>query len=205
MNGSAPLNVVCVLRSGGDFDAEYVERLRDGVAKHLPLPHRFLCLSNVPVPCERIPLEHDWPNWWSKMEMFRPDIDGDFLFFDLDTVIVGDLTEIAQTRQLTMLTDFKAPADLASGVMYLPWFERSAVWRKWIADPARYRAANKGVGDGGFLRDFWKSRPARWQDEVPGQIVSYKEHVRVSGKVPDDARVVCFHGVPRPRTIGWLA
>lgn len=204
MNGSAPLNVACVLRSGGDFDAEYVERLRDGVAKHLQAPHRFICLSDVDVPCERIALKHGWAGWWAKMELFRPDIPGDLLYFDLDTVPVGDLSEIAKVRRLTMLTDFHVPDHLASGMMYLPSADRGDVWWRWTKDTQRHMNANKGTGDGGFLRNLWGSRPSRWQNIVPGQIVSYKAHVRKAGKVPDGARVVCFHGVPRPRTVGWL-
>lgn len=195
------LNVACVLKASNDYDAEYVERLRDGVKKHLKEPHRFVCLSDVEVPCERIELKHDWPGWWSKIELFRPDIDDDLLYFDLDTLIVGDLSDIAKVRHLTMLADFFADYP-ASGVMYLPWFERGEVWRKWIKDPRAHMVEQGGHGDGGFLRKVWGNRPARWQDEVPGQIVSYKKHVRGRG-LPDDARVVCFHGQPRPRAVEW--
>lgn len=205
------INVVCVLRSGGDYDAEYVERLQKGVAEHLKKPHKFVCLSDFDVPCRRIPLAYDWPGWWSKMELFRPDLTGDLLFFDLDTVIVGDLKDIASQRALTMLRDFFAPQYLASGVMYLPWFERGEVWRRWIKDPDGHMKEQRGHGDGGFLRDVFRKRPQVWQEEFPGQIVSYKGHVRVpqhpiekgDGTVPKNARVVCFHGKPRPRDVQW--
>jgi len=36
----------------------------------------------------------------------------------------------------------------------------------------------------------------RLQDIVPGQLVSFK--AQCSDGVPDDARVVFFHGLPRP-------
>ena len=84
------LTIACVLRSGGDFDAEYVERLRDGVAANLSLPHRFVCLSDIEVPCERVALRHGWPGWWSKLELFEQ-LKGRVLYFDLDTVIAGSL------------------------------------------------------------------------------------------------------------------
>src|SRR5262245_61940013 len=86
------LTIACVLKSGGIYDATWVARLRDGVARHLPLTHRFVCLSDVEVPCERIPLEHDWPGWWAKVELFK--LKAPVLFFDLDTAIVGDLENI---------------------------------------------------------------------------------------------------------------
>ena len=83
-------NVACVLRSGGPYDASYVARLRDGVERHLPSA-RFVCLSDVEVPCERIPLATSWPRNWAKIELFTPGLwDGPVLFIDLDTDVVGD-------------------------------------------------------------------------------------------------------------------
>lgn len=183
--------VACVLKTGGDYDAEYVDRLRAGVNRNLKTKHGFL----------KIPLLHDWPGWWAKMNMFSPAITGDLLYFDLDTMIVGDLTEIARARPLTTLTDFYHPDRIASGMMYLPWFCRAEIWRAWIADPEAHMRKFRG-GDGDFLRSIWGQSPERWQDSVPGQVVSYKAHVRGNG-VPAKARVVCFHGHPRPREIGW--
>ncbi len=40
------------------------------VQDNLKLHHRFVCLSDVDVPCERIFLKHGWPGWWSKVELF---------------------------------------------------------------------------------------------------------------------------------------
>src|SRR6185437_8074786 len=61
---STMLTVACVLKSGGVYTPEYVERLRSGVGQHLD-HYKFVCLSDVDVP-DRIPLENDWPGWWSK-------------------------------------------------------------------------------------------------------------------------------------------
>jgi len=112
------LTIACVLRSGGDFDQEYVERLRDGVAANLSLPHRFVCLSDVEVPCERLALQHGWPGWWSKLELFEQ-LKGRVLYFDLDTVIAGSLDEIASyPHAFSMLSDL-----VTSGAL------RAASWR----------------------------------------------------------------------------
>lgn len=181
----------CVLRPGGDFDAEDVTRLRRGVHEHHP------DISFI-----RLPLIYDWPGWWCKMELFRPrGLRYDMLYFDLDTIIVGDLTDIAKVTGLTTLTDFNVEERIASGMMLLPEACRAEVWDKWIADPAGHMAKFPG-GDGDFLRSIWGQTPARWQNILPGQVVSYKNHVRGKG-VPADARVVCFHGRPRPREIKW--
>ena len=80
--GTAPLTVACVLRRGGlfwgsregPFFAKYVRILRDAVAAQLSLPHRFVCLSDVAVSCERIDLHQFWPGAWAKIELFRPGV-----------------------------------------------------------------------------------------------------------------------------------
>jgi hypothetical protein len=145
---------------------------------------------------EALPLAFEWPRWWSKLEVFQPTLSGGLLFFDLDTVIVGDLTDIVHTQQLTLLEDFYRPANLGSGLMYLPENVRSEVWDRWMDGPDKHMRHFRG--DQNFLQAVWGDRPARWQHELPGQVVSYKVHVRRTGRVPRDARVICFHGHPRP-------
>lgn len=165
----------------------------------------------MPVGVERIPLEHGWPGWWSKFELFRPDINGDLLFFDLDTIITGSLKEIGSINGLTLLSDFYHPENVASGMMFLPWFHRGAIWREWMKGPEAHMRRLGGRGDQGLLQEFWNGRAYRWQDMLPGQVVSYKAHVRKSenihesgtGAAPEGARVVCFHGKPKPRDVQW--
>lgn len=189
--------VACVLKSGGIYDAEWVRKLNAGVAKHLPVDHRFVCLSDVDVPCERIPLEHDWPGWWAKIELFK--LDGPVLFFDLDTVIVGDLSDIAGLATRTpfaALRDFYRPEGIGSGVM--AWRgDVSALYDAFAADPEGWQAHVGKRGDQGFIEDVADlASIARLQDAMPGQIVSYKAHHCKDG-IPDDARVVCLHGKPK--------
>jgi hypothetical protein len=65
------------------------------VARNLPLEHQFVCLTNTKVPVDSIPLKHNWPGYWSKIELFRPGIfTGRVLFLDLDVLVLDDLTTI---------------------------------------------------------------------------------------------------------------
>jgi hypothetical protein len=180
--------------------------LRDGVAMHLPHA-RFICLSDVEVQCERIALLHNWPGWWSKLEFCRPDIAGDLLTLDLDTRIVGDMRDIAGIGRLALLSDFYRLSQAQSGIMFLPEIDRRATWRVWMMNPAQHMQRCGASGDGMFFREVLGARAARWQDALPGQIISYKVHVRAAqilgqefgnGSVPEGARVICFHGKPRP-------
>lgn len=199
MTGSArPIpDVICVLRNSSVYGPDDVAALKYGVGRHLG-PHRFRCISDVTVDCERIEMRYQWPGWWSKMELFRPDVKGDLLYFDLDTRIVGDLSDIAKVDKLTMLSDFYQEKLVASGMMFLPQHERPTIWERWIRNPVGHIADHKG-GDQSFLRESWNFTAQRWQEVLPGQVVSYKAHCREG--LPKDARVVCFHGQPKPKQV----
>lgn len=93
------LTVACVLwvgrwRKPRNYSDAWVRRLQAMVARHLSIPHRFVCLSNVAVPCERIPLTEGWPGWWSKIELFKHDLGARVLYLDLDVLVTGSLDEI---------------------------------------------------------------------------------------------------------------
>ncbi len=195
--------IACVYKTGGDYTAEYVERLAKGVARHAP-GVSFLCLTDADpasLSCNSVPLRHNWPGWWSKMELFR--LRGPVLYFDLDTVICGDLSPLikqAKAAPFTMLSDFYRPTLGQSGVM------------AWSGDqPDLYdefsQSANKHMrayscagmwGDGGFIYAR-RSQAERWQDVLPGMVTSRK----VAATRNDNERVVCYHGKPRPHETGW--
>lgn len=192
------LNVVCVLKSGGQYDATWVEKLQRGVARNLSLPHRFVCFSDVPVPCDRIKLRHDWPAWWSKVELFRRGaLTQPSLYLDLDTVITGPLESFFGAPDFAMLHNFHDPKVVGSGVM---WFGKvpHEVYRKFSQKPwdyiQYYQQFIKGnhVGDQAFVADTLHNIGFI---ENP-RIKSYKKHCREG--LPPDTSIVCFHGVPRP-------
>jgi hypothetical protein len=194
------LTIACVLRKSPDYNVDYVEKLLAGVARNMREPYRFVCLSDVDVPCDRIPLEHNWPGWWAKLELFK--LPPPVLSVDLDTIVTGDLGEIAEyaaRAPFTALRDFYREKGLGSGMM--AWAEPlTFVYTKFCEDPRGIMRDLRGGGDQAFLERF--GLPAFWQDKLPGQVVSYKVHVKGKG-VPANARVVCFHGKPKPRELEW--
>ena len=89
-----------------EFKVEHVQALQKQLAKWAP-EATFECLSDVDVPgVECTKLEHNWPGWWAKMNLFSPNMPGDFLFIDLDTVIIGPINDILAVDKLTLLRDF---------------------------------------------------------------------------------------------------
>lgn len=209
--GSDVLTVLCVLKSGGDYNAEYVRKLRDGVARNLTIPHRFVCLSDVPVPCERIPLKHAWPGWWSKIEIFRPDVvTGPTLYLDLDTVIVGNLDAAATIpHDFAMLNIREKDTNVGnSGAM---WLSRAfpEVYRRFAEKPEYWidyhvkNAKDRYMGDQAFISDCFADIP-KLHHALPGFFKSYK-YDRCQSQIPAGCAVICFGGHPRPHEAGgWV-
>lgn len=183
------MKIACVLKVSEEYDTDYVSHFLDGLNRYVG-SYEFMLLTG------------GYSGWWSKMGLFEPQVKGDLLYFDLDTMIVGPLDEIMAVDRLTVLSDFNVPGRMASGVMFIPEHERDRIHTEWVKDPEGHMKEQGGHGDGGFLAKFWSSAQ-RWQDIVPGQIISYKNHVR-GRSLPENARVVCFHGRPRPRDVHWM-
>lgn len=185
-----------------EFTPAYVQALQKQVEKWAPFAS-FECLSDVKVPgVECRLLKRKWPGWWSKMELFDPELPGDFLFMDLDTVIVGPLDDIERTTKLALLRDFyrdgrRLKEGLGGGLIYFPadYAVRKPVWDFWTENPLLAMRLYPR-GDQHLFERFYLNTAARWQDVVPRQVVSWK--VNCQNGVPSDARVICFHGQPRP-------
>lgn len=194
--------IATVLKSGGEYRPEHVQRLH---AQFCGLPS--VCMSDVNVPSiETLPLRHDWPGWFAKMELFNPDlIQDDILYFDLDTLITGNPEPYLHDDRFRMLSDFYHPEKPASGMMFIPQGEKTHIWEAWTAQPQKWMCECRGDQD--VLEAICGSDVARFGDRVK----SYKVHVAATGmpgwharrslgdgNIPPDTDVLCFHGYPRP-------
>lgn len=212
------LTVLCVLKSGGEYVADSVARLQRAVSRHLSVPHTFKCLSDVDVPCERIPLEHGWPGWWSKIELFRPGVvTGPTLYLDLDTVLVGSIDRLASFEH-----DFAIMRNLNSSWMpgsAVMWFKEKApakVYELFKENPEHYigqysdRTQGTYLGDQAFIWDALDRKVKFLTDSAPGLIRSYRRHCMAG--VPEGCAVVAFGGAKKPWNVpdqwvkeAWLA
>lgn len=191
--------IACVLKTGGQYDWTWVERLARGVRAYMGGPYRFVCLTDdfphVAEGVRTIPLRHGWPGWWSKLELFRPGLfQGPVLYLDLDSLIVGPLEPLFR-EEFTMVRDF------AGGNR--GWCNSSVM--AWHGDvPGPYEAFTAGAdivrgGDQEFIQAH--TSPAVFG---PGLVVSYK--IDAMDGPPAGASVVCFHGSPKPAEAGgWAA
>lgn len=215
-----PLTVACVLKSGGIYNARWVERLRNGVRKHLEVPHRFVCLTDTVDAVEAagidaIPLTEDWPGWWSKLELFKPgNISGPVLYLDLDSIVVGSLKDIANyPHAFTMAHDWNHGCACSTAMAWNG--DYSFIYEAFAADPQgtseKYdKHLRPRVGDQAFIEDQLHAHghPIPFFRDVisPQSIASYKSD-NCTIAPPRSAAVVAFHGRPKPHTIasGWVA
>ncbi len=192
--------IVAVLKSGGEYNESHVRWLR----KQLP---SLVCISDCKINgVETVPLKFGWHGWWSKMELFSNSIKGDLLYLDLDTVVLGDIEPMLHMNRTTVLRDFYHPNRMGSGLMYIAQQDKQKIWDAFRENPTLHMMTcnnPKKWGDQGFLQDFIGDAQ-KWQDVLPSQVVSYKVHCKMG--VPEGAKIVCFHGQPRPFNVkkSWV-
>ena len=204
-------NISCVLKSGGDFNWDHVKKLKSQLDKHLTLDFELFVLSDLMMPedlteqnCRLILLRHDWPGWWSKIELFRAF--HQTFYLDLDTVLVGNVNHlISYPHRFTALRGFYG-RPFGSGLM--AWSKENVfIYEEFKSLEPQvvmkdYRINRKG--DQEFIGERIKEHLV-FQDQFPSQIVSYKLDVMGKG-LPKNAKIVCFHGKPRIQDVreSWL-
>jgi hypothetical protein len=188
------------------WSTEYVRRLRDGVSRNLPMTHRFVCFADREFYIDGIEVRLMKPPSWfgnlPKTYVYSPEAElkGRVILFDLDNVIVGDLSDMAAYDGPLCVR-----GRLQHGIRPQPdgdmiSFDASNVKHLW--DYAR--SPNIVKKTDGREREFILQADPHcdiWQEVCPGQVVSYRHHCRSVG-LPKNARVVSCHGKPRPHEIG---
>lgn len=184
--------------------AEYVAKLADGIDRHMPhgVPYRCVCLTDDPstlpkgVVAKAVP--EGLQGWWNKVALFKQGMfePGErVLYFDLDTIILGDIADIAAySGRFAILHDFLNPEHMGSSVMAWEAGALDHIWTTW--DKAG-RPSFDPRGDQ-FWIETMQPEADYWQDMLPGAFVSFKRDCWLRGSIPPDARVLCMHGHPRP-------
>ena len=221
------LNVVC-LKHGTKYGPEYVNKLYNMVQRHLRMPHRFVCFTDDPADLnpsiEIRPLAEDeaLQGWWWKVYLFKKGhfLPGDTnLFFDLDMVIVDDITKLINflPGEFIGLENvnrvFKRyPASLGSAVLRWPSETHSDIWDQFkeIATVQKNHA-----GDQEWIWKLYKNTikffPATWIISYKWEARNIKELVKYNKRsrfktvrnpvLPKETAVLAFHGSPDPHEV----
>lgn len=141
-----------------------------------------------------LPIKSRLIGWWAKLEIFSPWYANlrPCILLDLDTYVL-DLSILDEfpTTGMWLLNDFNRPQQGESGIVVVPK-DTDKIWAKLFSQITQHR------GDGPYLATFPHQR---LQTAVDG-IQSYK--VDQLYESPKNARIVCFHGKPKPHECeGW--
>jgi len=225
-------NVILAWKSGGDFHFRDVNLLAYHIRKnyHGEGTLNVYCITDIidkETHFKNVTLlpaiNKEWPGWWTKMNLFNPRMEKyrPFLYFDLDTAIVDDITNILPPigfeNEFICLSSFFTPPrlnELQSGMM---WFgkdnkEISKIWERWMDNPdgvvIKY---HKNGGDQSFFRSLITMTKVDWQSIIPNKIWSFKINPTKTDwlrELPDHLSIVCFHGVPRiplaGKSVDWV-
>lgn len=208
------LNIVCFLWHGdrwsrNDNGVLYVNKLFRAVQKHLSLPHRFICMSSVKGSFDNgiEIIELNAPSWIGclpKVCMFDPELGlkGQVLSFDIDIVITGSLDEFASYRgNFAVRSSFRYPHLLDGDIVgFKVGFETDRIWKPLKENPKEVELITGGR-ERFWYRHCLGNEMERFQTLFPGQLKSYKRHVRNVQNLHKDVRIVSCHGRPRPHEL----
>jgi hypothetical protein len=223
-------NCACVIH-GTAYDWIYVERLYNMLQANTSYQIRLHVFTederSVPAPFVKHRLV-EWPgiagpkkSWWYKMQMFNPAHElGRVLYFDLDTVITGNIDWIWQLsdQYFWAIRDFKylwrnAWNGINSSVMIWDTNKFDWIWRDFTS-----KNVNATVklfhGDQDYLssllddtnRQFFQHefvKSWRWQIHDGGLNMKTRlSNNPNSGTILDrDTSILIFHGHPKPHEI----
>ena len=205
---SDTIHFVAVLRSGGSYSARYVNNLFDAIVQNVRAPFTFTVLTDLANgfrPAIRIvPLRQSWPGWWSKMEMFQPGLwtSGRVWYFDLDTLIVRDITTMITDERygddFYTIEDLGKPGRLASGIMTWKVGDPviDTIYTEFCKNQANIMSSCCSLGDQCWIGIITPTRhyiQALHKD----RICSFNKHCG-NGLCVQNYDIICFHGKPRP-------
>ena len=229
-NTPSPVDCACVIHGTG-YDWIYVERLYNMLSRNLPNGIRFHVYTehdrSVPAHMTKHVLTN-WPEisglrraWWYKLQLFNSEHhQGNLLYFDLDTVILRDISWIPQlpAEYLWGIRDFKhlqRPdySTLNSSVMWWNVDRMSWVWDQFnttnVVNTTRqypgdqdYLNAVLGHNRIRYLEDS-QIQSWRWQCLDGGYNFNTRRH-KIPGQgtqIPGSTSVLVFHGKPKPHEI----
>jgi len=173
------LTVACVCVPGGIYKRKHVNRLRKQIGEHMEQPYAFHVIDRS-----------DKPGWWAKIDLFQPGrFAGRVLYLDLDVTVVGPLDDLADyPYPFCAIADYQYPLRINSSVMAWDPGAMDEAWMQWTPE-----VMGRVHGDQDWIHETVPAFrfPRRW-------CPSYKAHVLPAGKVPDDARVIVYHGGFKP-------
>jgi len=200
------LTVWCVCVGDG-YKHDYVHILRNMVRRNLSIEHRFVCISDRHIDgIDTIGPPTNLQGWWQKLSLFKAGVAGETnLYLDLDVVVTGSLDElVARYSDKPLATPWNwarsGHGGCQSSVMLWGGKDAYTIYDEFPHEIAHWPPINKPPilwGDQEFITT--RRHNGFPVTQIDADLVkSYKYHAKPMGRVPDNCRVVVFHGKPDP-------
>jgi hypothetical protein len=210
---------------------EYVDKLYNMLSRHLTPKVRLHVYTehhrSVPPHMIKHVLD-EWPgisgpkkSWWYKIQMFNSEHHaGPMLYFDLDTVITGNIDWIwgLPPRFFYSIKDFRSiwkPTDVGinSSIMWWDTTQFNYVWSEFLGKDLTY-ITKQYHGDQDFLTEVIPNKDKRYLD--PSKIKSWRWQALDGGfdfrtrkyrnpntgtRIDDNTSVLVLHGDPKPADV----
>ena len=220
------IDCACVLH-GTAYSWQYVEKLYSMLRRNLTPQVRLHVYTEASRSVPETMVKHiltEWPitrpgrGWWYKMQLFNSQHhSGPLLYFDLDTVIVGNIDWIWQlsSNYFWAIRDFKylwrpTHTGINSSVMWWNTDNYQWVWNEFEKQNLQ-DVMLKYRGDQDFIStiipenqrrlfDLERVKSWRWQCLDGGYNFSKKYHYKPGAgtEISPDTSVLIFHGDPKP-------
>lgn len=202
--------IVACVRTGQKYGVEYVLRLKSAVVQHLPMPHRFVCITDnpqeLPSDIETIQVKNGLHGWWGKMQLFEPSWRAGqrVVYFDLDTVPVGDLAPLADLDVPFGICDNFArlaggdwPCAYNSSVMTISPEFGADMWEWFNKHRQGIMQRYRRTGDQSAIEEWTKDATLLQYALPPGFFIGYRE-LQKHKMQPPEASIVVFAGSHKP-------
>ena len=205
------IHVICI-KFGTKYSSEYVNKLFRGISRNTSKEFLFTCYTDnsdgisTPISVKVLPFYTG--DWHSKIGLYNEKLynpEDQIFYFDLDTVITGNLDEIFEYRgDFIILRDFYRANGYGSGLMSWRPTAVNHMWKNFHGGKCRN-------GDQGWCEEQYPGADI-WQEEFPEKVISYKVHIKDCGKIRnpnftnnsgtlESSSIVCFHGKPLPHEV----
>lgn len=192
------------------YDEKWADRLARGFWRHYRRDVPVVCLCDnidrrgFEEPIETLPLSGRETGWGHIAEAWSPLVSsyGRTFWVALDTVFVGPLHDIVACTGPAVLSldpNQREERVLANAAMIVDPGEAERLWAEWhLGGGPKVDGCTSEME---FLRFQQLKSWTSFEDQVPGQLASWKVDVRGREHYPVDARMIYFHGNPKQHAL----
>lgn len=212
------------------FSSESANVLMRMVKRHYPQPHEFVCVTDDPVgldPAIRVvPLWDDHatlpppqggknPSCYRRLKVFSREmatvLGPRFVVLDLDTLISADLSPLwDRPEDFVICGDTNKQTPYNGSMVLMTAGARAQVWETFdpVQSPRRAKAAGFFGSDQAWISYCLGTKEATWT-KADG-VYSFRNHLALNrNRLPDDAKLVIFHGRvdpwhPQATALPWV-